>query len=351
MHYSPDPTHIQKYIHSHAPIRICDLGGWTDTWFAGYGAVFNIAVGPGADVKVEVYTRAGDQQVIEINARNYEDKYLWHPGPPWQKHPLLEAAVASMNVPDDYDICISIHSQVPPGASTGTSAAVTVALISALDCVTPGRMTRTAVARKALEVETVWLKQQSGIQDQLCSAWGGINLIEMSDYPEAEVHQITITDKLISTLDKNLSLIYLGNTHHSSEIHEMVIDSLEKGYSSEILDELRDCSRQGAAAIQAGDLWALGEQMQRNTRAQQALHPGLISTEAHLIGETAMQKGALGWKVNGAGGRGGSVTILHNPDYEENDTLLRSVLQMNPIFREIPVQICRDGMSVSERIE
>jgi D-glycero-alpha-D-manno-heptose-7-phosphate kinase len=29
-----------------APIRICDLGGWTDTWFAGHGAIVNIGVYP-----------------------------------------------------------------------------------------------------------------------------------------------------------------------------------------------------------------------------------------------------------------------------------------------------------------
>jgi len=32
---------ILKRIHSEAPVRICDIGGWTDTWFAQHGAVFN----------------------------------------------------------------------------------------------------------------------------------------------------------------------------------------------------------------------------------------------------------------------------------------------------------------------
>ena len=37
-----------------APIRICDIGGWTDTWFAGFGAVFNIAVYPYVEVQIQV---------------------------------------------------------------------------------------------------------------------------------------------------------------------------------------------------------------------------------------------------------------------------------------------------------
>ena len=42
-------------INSVAPIRICDNGGWTDTWFAGYGRIFNIGVYPYAEVQIAVY--------------------------------------------------------------------------------------------------------------------------------------------------------------------------------------------------------------------------------------------------------------------------------------------------------
>jgi len=42
-------------INSVAPIRICDNGGWTDTWFAGHGQIFNIGVYPYAEVQIAVY--------------------------------------------------------------------------------------------------------------------------------------------------------------------------------------------------------------------------------------------------------------------------------------------------------
>ena len=35
-----------------APIRICDNRGWADTWFAKYGAIFNIGVFPYAEAYV-----------------------------------------------------------------------------------------------------------------------------------------------------------------------------------------------------------------------------------------------------------------------------------------------------------
>ena len=48
----PRPLRI---INSAAPIRICDNGGWTDTWFSGHGRIFNIGVYPIVEVQVEVY--------------------------------------------------------------------------------------------------------------------------------------------------------------------------------------------------------------------------------------------------------------------------------------------------------
>ena len=45
--------------------------------------------------------------------------------------------------------------------------------------------------------------------------------------------------------------------------------------------------------------------MIENTEAQERLHPELVSRDAHRVIEIAKEHGALGWKVNGAGGEGG----------------------------------------------
>ena len=45
---------MKKTFMALAPIRICDLGGWSDTWFAKRGSVLNIAVKPYAQCLVEV---------------------------------------------------------------------------------------------------------------------------------------------------------------------------------------------------------------------------------------------------------------------------------------------------------
>jgi D-glycero-alpha-D-manno-heptose-7-phosphate kinase len=270
-------------VRASAPVRICDTGGWTDTWFARTGAVFSIAVSP----RVEVTVRPGDG--VELD-------------------PLLEAAIAMVAPASVGRLAVDVRSGVPAGAGTGTSAAVVVALLAALRPDIPPL----ELARVAHRVETEGLGQESGVQDQLAAALGGINLFEVA-YPEATVHPVAVAPATRSELDRRLVLVWLGQPHRSSAVHREVIASLRE-HEHPALDRLRRAARSSAAACAAGDLGALGDAMVANHEAQRSLHPGLVSPAADAVVEAARRAGAVGWKVNGAGGDGGSLTLLAGPD-------------------------------------
>ena len=342
-----DVASPQVTINSVAPIRICDNGGWTDTWFAGHGQIFNIAVYPCAEVQVAVYPRPARDERIVIIAENYGERYAVNQGLGWGRHPLLEACIQSMQVPEHLALEVRLYSDAPPGASTGTSAAVSVALIGALDCLTPGRMTPYEVAQAALRVETEMLGLQSGIQDQICAAYGGVNYIEMSAYPHASVSQIQVSDEIWWELERRLALVYLGRSHHSSEVHELVIRGLENaGPDCRQLEDLRLTARRSHDALYAGDFAALGQAMIANVEAQKRLHPGLVSRDAQTVMDIAREYGAQGWKVNGAGGEGGSLAILCGPDSCQKRLMLREIEQESPLFKNIPIRLSRYGLRV-----
>ena len=67
--------HPVRIVNAVAPIRICDNGGWTDTWFAEYGKIFNIGVYPYAEVQIEVYPYEGLGERIVIHAENYGERF------------------------------------------------------------------------------------------------------------------------------------------------------------------------------------------------------------------------------------------------------------------------------------
>lgn len=338
-----------RIINSVAPIRICDNGGWTDTWFAGHGQIFNIGVYPYAEVQLAVRPAGEKGSCITIHAENYGERYVVVPEKHWDKHPLLEAAIEYMHIPAGLDVEVTIYSEAPGGASTGTSAAVTVALIGALDRLTPGQMTPHEVASAAQKIETEMLGQQSGIQDQHCSAYGGINYIEMFDYPHASVSPIHVPNATWWELERRLALVYLGKSHHSSDVHEMVIRGLEDaGPECKPLEDLRQTAVKSRDAVYGGDFEGLGRAMIENTEAQERLHPALISAEAKQVIEIGREYGACGWKVNGAGGEGGSVTLLAGAGSPEKRAMLRAIEAENPLFKNIPIYLSRAGLRVWE---
>jgi D-glycero-alpha-D-manno-heptose-7-phosphate kinase len=331
-HMNDTSNHPRRIINSVAPIRICDNGGWTDTWFAGRGKIFNIAVYPYAEVQVEVTRYEGEGRQIVIHAENYGERYVRDPDKQgWDRHPLLEAA--------------------PAGASTGTSAAVTVALIGALDQLTPGRLSLHEIAYTAHAVEVEMLKQQCGIQDQLCSAFGGINFIDMHHYPIATVSPIHVPNSIWWELERRLTLIFLGRSHNSSDVHLRVINELNnEGPDARKLEDLRLTAEKSRDALSAGDFQAFGKAMIENTEAQGRLHPDLISPRASRVIEIARAHGAIGWKVNGAGGEGGSVTILTNHISSVKRRMIKEIEEEDSSFRNIPIYLSRFGLRTWQEV-
>ena len=130
-----------RIVNSVAPIRICDNGGWTDTWFAGHGEIFNIGVYPYAEVQIEVYRlrrrrgphRSSTPRTTASATRVGPRSHGMGPASPARGRHRVHAR-ARRTSPSQ----VTIYSEAPAGASTGTSAAVTVALIGALDRLTPG---------------------------------------------------------------------------------------------------------------------------------------------------------------------------------------------------------------------
>jgi D-glycero-alpha-D-manno-heptose-7-phosphate kinase len=330
-------------IDASVPVRICDLGGWTDTWFGGPGRVVNLAVRPGVSVTIRGTGGAG---AVQLEVEDRVDRYPIVPGASRSaRQPLLEAAIDARPPPDGVGLAVTIRSAVPPGCGAGTSAAVAVALLGALAAVRsePASPRELAYAAHRLEVDV--LGRQSGVQDQLSAAFGGINYLEIDRYPQATVCPLP----LWAELGERLVLVFVGRAHDSSGTHEQVIRSLRTGESG-ALERLRTAAVAARDAVQARDLRSFGQAMIANTKAQDALHPDLVGADARRVIELAAQEQALGWKVNGAGGDGGSVTILA-PSPEATSPFVHRVTRLDPRYRVLPVELSPTGLDVRGELE
>jgi D-glycero-alpha-D-manno-heptose-7-phosphate kinase len=336
----------ERVINAVAPTRICDVGGWTDTWFARHGRVFNLAVSPQVEVQVRVRPAEDGVPRIVIRAENYNEAYPLDPAHIlYGKHPLIEAAVEEMKWPEHLAIHVNLYSPAPPGASMGTSAAVSVALLGALDALTDGRLSPHDVAVLAHSLETENLGLECGVQDQLASALGGVNLIHMTRYPQTTVTPVHLSDGLFWDLEQRLLLIYIGKPHNSSETHKKVIADLGADPSEDPrLCRLRDLALEAQAALSAGNFAALGRVFEENTSVQRALHPDLVCPAFEEIMAVARDFGALGCKVNGAGGDGGSIAILTGTDMFRKRAMERALAGRG--YQSLPIRLSRRGLRI-----
>ncbi len=127
----------------------------------------------------------------------------------------------------------------------------------------------------------------------------------------------------------------------------MVIRGLEnEGPDCAKLTPLRLTAAQSRDAVLSGDFAVLGQAMTTSTRAQENLHADLIGKHHRAMIEIAQAHKALGWKVNGAGGSGGSLAVLSNGDRSAREAMVKEIGQHNVNFRHIPIRLSDNGFVI-----
>ncbi len=219
-----------KQWRARAPVRFCDLGGWTDTRIVPRGAVLNFAArlytyvtltvreGPSGVILESLDT---DERVQFGDIRRIEyDGVL----------DLLKAAVVRSGIETHRsgvysmrrEVMVQVRSDAPPASGLGSSAALGVAAIGALASFRGRRLLPHEVARESQLLEVQELKLEAGVQDQLGSAYGGVNFMEV-EYPSARVLPVPLTPTVRCELEDRFVLVYTGRSHFSSGMHQKVI--------------------------------------------------------------------------------------------------------------------------------
>jgi D-glycero-alpha-D-manno-heptose-7-phosphate kinase len=329
---------LKNIIYSRAPVRICDIGGWTDTWFYPKGAIFNICVDlyscirivPNNTNKINIISENLNlrTEIQDFNKIEYDGNL-----------DLLKAAVKRTNIEKGLDIYI--RTDAPPGCGTGTSASVAVALIAALTRFSHKNLSPKEMANLAHKLEIEELKLESGIQDQYAAALGGINFMEIN-YPSAKISRIELEDEQIINLENHLILVYLSS-RSSNQIHKSVIENYRQGDDSTIrsLEIIKNCAYEMKEAIYSKNLDLMGKIMNKNWEAQKNLHPLMVNPIIKKIERMAEKYGAIGFKLNGAGG-GGSATILSGIRSEFR--LKKKIVEEG--FQILPMKINFNGVQV-----
>jgi D-glycero-alpha-D-manno-heptose-7-phosphate kinase len=208
-------------------------------------------------------------------------------------------------------------SEIPPGTGLGSSSTVAVALVKALATLCQRRATKQEIAELASYIEIVKEGRPIGLQDQFAASFGGLNWIEFG--PEGTtVTPILLTLQLRDQLERSLMLFYTGASRDAATI----LGSQRRSscdQSSAVTNNLHGIKQDAFAmreALESGRLGEVGEILHQSWQRKKRLAAGVSNERLDRLYQVALDAGATGGKIAGAGG-GGFLLLYCSPEKQE----------------------------------
>ncbi|HVQ92557.1 MAG TPA: GHMP kinase [Mycobacteriales bacterium] len=261
-------------------------GGAAGPGAAGKGAAGPGAAGPGAAVKGVAGEGAAERMAFD------------------GRLDLVKAAIRRLSMDDTGGYDLLLRSTAPPGSGLGSSSTTMVALVGLLREYYALPLSEYEIAHLAWEIERRDLGIAGGLQDHYAATFGGFNFIEFGD--RVIVNPLRVRDSTVNELELNLLLCYTGITRESAHIigDQTARVQTHQAGTLEGLRAQKELAVAMKAALLRGELDDFGELLGQAWLEKKKLSP-LITTD--LIDEAydlAVQTGATGGKVTGAGGGG-----------------------------------------------
>jgi D-glycero-alpha-D-manno-heptose-7-phosphate kinase len=326
-------------IVTRAPLRISFFGGGSDIPqfyenYEGGGAVLSTTIDK------YVYTA-----VHKVPHKHYKVSYS-----------AVEIAKEISNIEHDrvremlmilnyqgYDTGLEISSfaDIPTtGSGLGSSSSFTVALAQAL--YPHGPITPLQLAEFASFIEIDCCNEPIGKQDQYAAALGGFNFIQFYRN-KVEVKQIKLIPNFLGALESRLMLFDTNIRRDASTILSKQVDNLTNPLSSRVWDYtqvLAEMAQEGLTLLQKGEMAAFGGLLHRSWEYKKSLSNGITNEFFDEGYSRALDAGALGGKILGAGG--GGYMLLYVPLH--NQACVRD--KIGHVWKEMDFKFSNDGVKV-----
>ena len=319
-------------IISQTPLRIGLLGGGTD--LPGYyrehgGRVLNCAI----DKYVYVIVKQRFDDDIYVN---YSKKEIVSRVDDLE-HELVREAMHMAGVANGVEITTLADIPSGGGSGLGSSSAVTVGLLQALFAYQGRQVSAEELAERACTIEIERCRKPIGKQDQYIAALGGIRDIRFGPGDEVVAQELGLSAVGRRALQQQIMLFYTGVTRSADSILVEQRANIESTRPQ--LDLLRDLAGFAAGRLRNGDVDAIGPAMRESWEAKRKLATGVSNDEVDAAVTRALDAGASGAKLTGAGG-GGFLLVICPMERQ------RAVRENLAGMRELPIKLDHLGSRV-----
>lgn len=325
------PLDILKNIsfHARSPVRVSFCGGGSDTttYFENNsGAVMNATL--------SIYSHASlikrADSKITVHSKDLKDNFeitsIYDIDKVPKKFDLLKSIIKLINPNFGFDLYT--YSDYPMKSGLGGSAVVLSSIIGCFNEAFNNKWDKFEVAELAFQAERLSMGIHGGWQDQYATTLGGFNLMEFK-YGENVIHPVRIPTEAIRVLESSLVLCSTSISHESGQIHEdqknstssdkLVLDNIKKNVS--LCYQLRESFVRGNVSL-------LGKIMHEAWTLKKTYSSGITNEKLDEIYNLAINHGAEGGKLLGAGG--GGYFLFFVPFYKRIE--LMNALSSNDLF-------------------
>lgn len=321
-------------IISRTPFRISFFGGGTDypAWYREHpGAVLGTTIDKYCYITCRYLPPFFDHWSRVIYSRVENVRSLDE-----IQHPSVRECLRMLNVREG----VEIHhdADLPARTGLGSSSAFTVGLLHALNALQGRMSSKMDLAMSAIHVEQNLIRENVGSQDQILTAWGGLNRIDFRGDHQIRVTPIILTSERLQALQEHLMLVFTGLVRTASDIAEAQIQATPKRQRElellcAMVDEAVRLLSENAALEDFGKLLHEAWTLKRSLTDR-------ISTSAiDELYELARGAGAIGGKLLGAGGGGFMLLFVRPEDQNRVRQRLNRLLVVPFAFESMGSQI------------
>lgn len=283
-----------------SPLRISLGGGGTDlpSYYQDYGG-FLIAAAIDKYVYITLHQTFVEELIIKYSnlekVRDIDDV----------QHPIIRESLKFIDIGATH-LEISSMADIPAGTGLGSSGSFTTALLKNLHAFKKNLVHPQDLAEQACHIELERLKEPIGKQDQYISAYGGLTCFEFLPEGNVNAFPLKLTLDTLYQLEDNLLLFFTGYSRSASTILREQ-DEKSKNNDEKMITHLhyiKEIAVESKIALETGDLVKFSQLMNKHWLYKQKRSKSMSNEKITEWYELALNNGALGGKLIGAGGGG-----------------------------------------------
>jgi D-glycero-alpha-D-manno-heptose-7-phosphate kinase len=317
--FIPERNEQKVFARSKSPVRISFGGGGSDTsayFTENRSAVINCTISLYThctlkireDDNIIIYSLDLSDKVIFNNLEellNYTGKFS-----------LIQSAIKAIKPTFGFELFI--HSDFPMSSGLGGSAVVVSSILGCFNQFRNDKWDKHDIAELAFQAERLYLGVAGGWQDQYATVFGGLNFMEFN-IDQNIINPIRLNNNTILELEESLVLCYTGTTHDSGNIHNDQKEQTQKEDVRVRIQSNVDLTFEMRNHLLRGRLNEFGICLHKAWDLKRSFSSKITNTFLDEIYTGAIQNGAIGGKLLGAGG--GGYFLFFVPPFERHNLI------------------------------